>query len=100
MMAARKAEPDSWQDFTTAAASRKQQGPKCGVARMLQSWVPEGARDAVLAAIEDADHYQATSVARALADRLGEKAPNAHVIAAHRRGDCRCKRDKEAEGGS
>lgn len=83
-------EPE-WNTFGDDAAVRTGPNTMCGVARMLADHIPEQHRAAVRRHIED-PAYQASSVARALKDRLGDRAPTYNIIKVHRQGVCSCKR--------
>lgn len=79
-----------WETFGDDAGAKSNLGRRCGVAIMLEQCIPAEHRDAVRRHIED-PAYQTNSVARALRDRLGDKAPGRQSVGNHRRGVCRCK---------
>lgn len=66
-------------------------GAKCHVGRMYAE-LPDDALPHVKAAINNTS-ISASSLAKSLAKRLGDRAPRSHSIANHRRGGCICKED-------
>jgi len=74
-----------------AAGGSYSGGARCHVARMYEELPPEGLTP-VRNAIKNPS-ISASSLARSLAKRLGDRAPKAHSIGNHRRGGCRCQED-------
>lgn len=78
-----------WSDFGhEVKAQRKQSGGLCGV-RVLMKTLSEDARHHVETAIDN-QGLSAAAIERGLRARIGDDAPSAWVIRAHRRGECRC----------
>ena len=80
-----------WADFLADASKQMHKGPQCSISRMLAELPPED-REIVRRVVEDVT-IQASSVARALEKRLGDKAPKRQVISNHRRQECACRKE-------
>lgn len=81
-----------WDSFgDDAQANSGRTGSRCHVGQLLSTLDDEG-RAAVVRAIGNRN-LSASGISKALGERVGEVAPKAHSISAHRRGECRCPKE-------